>query len=121
MIYLAGLQDIPHSLYDAALVDGAGAWQRTRHITLPLLTPVIFFNLVIGTINAFKYFSQAYIMTEGGPEDSTTFYALYLFNRSWRYLEMGYASAMAWILFVVVMAITLLLFKTHGKWVHYGR
>lgn len=120
IIYLAGLKDIPVSLYEAAVVDGATPWQRTIHITLPMLTPVIFFNLVMGIINAFQYFAQAYIMTEGGPEDSTTFYALYLFQRSWRYLDMGYASAMAWILFVIVMAITILLFKTHKKWVHYG-
>ncbi|VGO21326.1 carbohydrate ABC transporter permease [Pontiella sulfatireligans] len=121
IIYLAGLKDVPASLYEAAVVDGANAWQRTVHITLPMLTPVIFFNLVMGTINAFQYFAQAYIMTEGGPEDSTTFYALYLFQRSWRYLDMGYASAMAWILFVIIMLITALLFKTHKKWVHYGR
>lgn len=121
IIYLAGLKDVPLSLYEAAVVDGAGPWQRTIHITLPMLTPVIFFNLVMGTIHAFQYFAQAYIMTQGGPEDSTTFYALYLFQRSWRYLDMGYASAMAWILFVIIMLITGLLFKTHRRWVHYGR
>ena len=121
IIYLAGLKDIPASLYEAAVVDGAGAWHRTIHITLPMLTPVIFFNLVMGTINAFQYFAQAYILTEGGPEESTTFYALYLFQRSWRYLDMGYASAMAWILFVIIMIITGLLFKSHKKWVYYGR
>jgi len=121
VIYLAGLKDIPLSLYEAAVVDGAGPWQRTLHITLPMLTPVIFFNLIMGIINAFQYFAQAYIMTQGGPESSTTFYALYLFQRSWRYLDMGYASAMAWILFVLIMLVTGLLFKTHRKWVHYGR
>ncbi len=119
IIYLAGLKNIPISLYEAAIVDGANAWHRTVHITLPMLTPVIFFNLVMGTINAFQYFAQAYIMTQGGPEDSTTFYALYLFQRAWRYLDMGYASAMAWILFLIIMFITMLLFKTHKKWVHY--
>jgi len=120
IIYLAGLKDIPITLYEAAIVDGAGAWQRTRHVTLPLLTPVIFFNLIMGIIYAFQYFAQAYIMTEGGPEDSTTFYALYLFNRAWRYLDMGYASAMAWVLFVIVVSITAVIFRTHKKWVHYG-
>lgn len=120
VIYLAGLKNIPASLYEAAVVDGASAWHRTVHITLPMLTPVIFFNLIMGTINAFQYFAQAYIMTQGGPEDSTSFYALYLFKRSWRYLDMGYASAMAWILFVIVMTITVVLFLTHRKWVHYG-
>lgn len=120
IIYLAGLKDIPTTLYEAAIIDGAGAWQRTRHVTLPMLTPVIFFNLIMGVIGSFQYFTQAYIMTQGGPEDSTHFYALYLFNRAWRYLDMGYASAMGWILFVIVMGLTLLIFRTHHRWVHYG-
>jgi multiple sugar transport system permease protein len=102
------------------MIDGAGLWQRTRHVTIPLLTPVIFFNLIMGIIGAFQYFAQAYIMTQGGPEDSTTFYALYLFNRAWRYLDMGYASAMAWVLFVVIVALTVLVFRTQKRWVHYG-
>ena len=120
IIYLAGLKDVPATLYEAAIIDGAGVWGRTRHVTLPMITPVIFFNLVMGVIGAFQYFTQAYIMTNGGPEDSTHFYALYLFNRAWRYLDMGYASAMAWILFVVVMGFTALIFRTHHRWVHYG-
>jgi len=120
IIYLAGLKDIPAALYEAAIIDGAGAWQRTRHVTLPMITPVIFFNLIMGVIGAFQYFTQAYVMTLGGPEDSTHFYALYLFNRAWRYLDMGYASAMAWILFVIVMVFTILIFRTHKRWVHYG-
>lgn len=120
IIYLAGLKDIPDTLYEAAMIDGAGMWQRVWHITLPMLTPVIFFNLIMGIIGAFQYFTQAYAMTQGGPEDSTTFYALYLFNRAIRYLDMGYASAMAWVLFIVIMGITALIFKTHKKWVHYG-
>jgi multiple sugar transport system permease protein len=120
IIYLAGLKDIPETLYEAAAIDGASAWQRTWHITLPMLTPVIFFNLVMGVIGAFQYFTQAFIMTEGGPDDSTHFYALYLFNRAWRYLDMGYASAMAWILFLIVMVLTVAIFKTHRRWVHYG-
>ncbi len=120
VIYLAGLKDIPVYLYEAAIVDGAGPFMRMRKITLPMLTPVIFFNLVMGVIGAFQYFTQAFIMTQGGPEESTTFYALYLFNRAWRYMDMGYASAMAWILFLIVVVITLLLFRTQRKWVHYG-
>ncbi len=120
IIYLAGLKDIPSTLHEAAIIDGANAWQRTWHVTLPMLTPVIFFNLIMGVIGAFQYFTQAYVMTLGGPEDSTHFYALYLFNRAWRYLDMGYASAMAWILFVIVMAFTILIFRTHKRWVHYG-
>ncbi len=120
IIYLAGLKDVPMTLYEAAIIDGAGPLQRTWHVTLPMITPVIFFNLIMGVIGSFQYFTQAYIMTMGGPEDSTHFYALYLFNRAWRYLDMGYASAMAWILFVVVMFFTILIFRTHKRWVHYG-
>ncbi len=121
VISLAGLKDVPKHLYEAATIDGAGAWQRLRHVTLPMLTPVIFFNLVMGLIGVFQYFTEAYIMTQGGPEDSTHFYALYLFERAWRYLDMGYASAMAWVLFLVIMAITGLLFWTQRRWVHYER
>ena len=119
VIYLAGLKDIPAHLYEAATIDGANAWQRLRNVTLPMLSPVIFFNLVMGLIGVFQYFTEAYIMTQGGPEDSTHFYALYLFERAWRYLDMGYASAMAWVLFLVIMAITGLLFWTQRRWVHY--
>lgn len=121
IIYLAGLKDIPRGLYEAALVDGASLAQRVRHITLPMLTPVIFFNLVMGFIGAFQYFTQAFIMTSGGPLDSTLFYALYLFYRAFQYLNMGYASAMALVLFVIVVGVTALLFKGQGRWVHYGR
>ncbi|MDX1932947.1 MAG: sugar ABC transporter permease [Capsulimonadales bacterium] len=120
VIYLAGLKDIPVHLYESALLDGANRWQRLRHVTLPMLTPVIFFNVVMGTIGSFQYFTEAYVMTRGGPEDSTLFYALYLFNRAWRYLDMGYASAMAWVLFVLIMALTGFLFVTQRRWVHYG-
>jgi multiple sugar transport system permease protein len=120
IIYLAGLKDIPAHLYEAAHIDGANAFQRMRHITLPMLTPVIFFNLVMGIIGAFQYFTEVYMMTQGGPEDSTLFYALYLFQRAWRYLDMGYASALAWVLFAVIMAVTLLVFRTQRRWVHYG-
>ena len=121
VIYLAGLKDIPLQLYEAATLDGAGAFQQMRRITLPMLSPVIFFNLVMGVIGSFQYFTQAYIMTGGGPEDSTLFYSLYLFNRAWRYMDMGYASAMAWILFFVIMIFTIVIFRSREKWVHYGR
>ena len=120
IIYLAGLKDIPTYLYEAAVIDGATPWQRLRHVTLPMLTPVIFFNLVMGVIGVFQYFTEAYVMTQGGPEDSTMFYALYLFYRAWRYLDMGYASAMGWILFVIVMILTSVIFRSQRKWVHYG-
>jgi multiple sugar transport system permease protein len=121
IIYLAGLKDIPRSVYEAAMIDGANLVQRTQHITLPLLSPVIFFNLIMNVIGAFQYFTQAYVMTQGGPEDSTTFYGLYLFNRAWRYLDMGFASAMAWVLFLVAMSVTGFIIRSHNKWVHYGR
>jgi multiple sugar transport system permease protein len=120
VIYLAGLKDIPLYLYEAATIDGASAWQKMTRVTLPMLTPVIFFNLVMGVIGSFQYFTQAYIMTGGGPEDSTRFYALYLFDRAWRYLDMGYASAMAWVLFLVVVVLTTMIFRTQKRWVHYG-
>lgn len=120
VIYLAGLKDIPSYLYEAATIDGANAWQRMTRVTLPMMTPVIFFNLVMGVIGSFQYFTQAYIMTGGGPEDSTRFYALYLFDRAWRYLDMGYASAMAWVLFLVIVVLTAMIFRTQKRWVHYG-
>lgn len=122
IIYLAGLKDIPIHLYEAAEIDGANAFQRARHITLPMLTPVIFFNLVMGIIGAFQYFTQAYVISygTGGPVDSTYVYCLYLFNKAWRYLDMGYASAMAWVLFVIIMVFTGLVFKTQKRWVNYG-
>ena len=119
VIYLAGLKDIPAHLYEAAIIDGANSWQQLRHVTLPMLSPVIFFNLVMGLIGVFQYFTEAYIMTQGGPEDSTHFYALYIFERAWRYLDMGYASAMAWVLFLVIVTLTGLLFWTQKRWVHY--
>lgn len=119
IIYLAGLQGIPDHLYEAAELDGAKALQRFRHVTLPMLSPVIFFNLVMGLIGSFQYFTQVYIMTNGGPQDSTLFYALYLFNRAFVDLRMGYASAMAWILFAITLACTALVFRTSAKWVYY--
>jgi multiple sugar transport system permease protein len=119
IINLAGLKEVPSTLYEAAKLDGANAWQRMRHVTIPMMTPIIFFNLIMGIIYSFQYFTQAYIMTGGGPEDATLFYALYIFERAWQYLDMGYASAMAWILFVIVMVVTGIVFKTHHKWVHY--
>lgn len=121
VIYLAGLKDIPTYLYEAAVIDGAGPYQRLRNITLPMVTPVVFFNLVMSIIGAFQYFTQPYMMTpRGGPDDSTHFYSMYLFDRAWKYLDMGYASAMAWVLFVVVVGLTALVLRTQSKWVHYG-
>ncbi len=121
VIFLAGLQDIPQHLYEAAELDGANAWQRTMRITLPMLTPSIFFNLVIDLIYYFQYFTQAYIMTrgEGGPLDSTLFYGMLLFRNAFKYFNMGYASAMAWLLFLIVFGVTFALYSSSGRWVHY--
>lgn len=121
VIYLAGLKDIPTTLYEAATLDGASPFRKMWHVTLPMMTPVIFFNLVMGIIGAFQTFTQAFVITpNGGPQDSTYFYSLYLYNRAWKYLDMGYASAMAWILFIVIVVLTGLVFRTQKRWVHYG-
>ncbi|AEE97711.1 carbohydrate ABC transporter permease [Mahella australiensis] len=120
VIYLAGLQDVPEELYESAELDGATWWPKIWHITLPMISPTIFFNLIMGLIGSFQYFTQAYIMTGGGPMDSTLFYSLHLFNNAFRYYHMGYASAMAWILFIIILAATLLVFKTSARWVYYG-
>jgi multiple sugar transport system permease protein len=120
IIYLASLQDVPRELMEAAGLDGANWWQRTRSVTLPLISPVIFFNVVTGLIGAFQYFTEAYVMTEGGPGDATLFYGLYLYNSAFRYFKMGYASALAWILFLVILLITLLTFRISRRHVYYS-
>jgi multiple sugar transport system permease protein len=125
IIYLAGLQSVPADLYDAARVDGADAWQRFRFVTLPMMSPVLFYNLVLGLIGTFNYFTQAYVASGavssdvGGPIRSTLFYNIYLYQNAFEFNRMGYASAMAWVLFVVVLALTLLVFKSSDLWVYY--
>ena len=119
VIYLAGLQNVPQELYEAASIDGAGRWRRFKSVTLPMLTPTIFFNLVMGIIAAFRTFTQAFVMTGGGPANSTMFYALYLYNRAFRDLQMGYAAALSWILFIIIIFFTALVFKSSALWVHY--
>jgi multiple sugar transport system permease protein len=119
IIYLAGLQGIPTTLYEAAQIDGANAIQSFFKITLPLITPVLFYNLTIGIISTFQIFTQVYVMTSGGPAESTLFYNLYLFNNAFRYHRMGYASALAWVLFLIVMVLTLLVFRSSSMWVYY--
>jgi multiple sugar transport system permease protein len=121
VIYLAALQDIPHQLYEAAELDGAGTWAKTWNVTLPMLTPTIFFNLVLGLIGTFQYFTTAFVVSggSGGPAGSTTFYAMLIYNNAFRYFKMGYASALAWLLFAAVFLITWLIFKTSGRWVYY--
>jgi multiple sugar transport system permease protein len=119
VIYLAGLQGIPESLYEAAKIDGANTWQLFWKITMPLLTPTIFFNLVMGLIGTFQYFAPAFILTNGGPLFATYFYNLMIYDRAFRWLQMGFASAMAWFLLLVVMLLTLLVFRSSSMWVYY--
>lgn len=122
IIYLAALQDVPQALYEAAEIDGAGAWAKTRYVTLPMITPTIFFNLVLGIIFGLQTFTSAFIITRGtgGPVDSTLFYGLLIYRNAFSYLKMGYASAMSWLLFLVILGITLVVFKTSGRWVFYS-
>lgn len=119
VIYLAGLQSVPQHLYEAASLDGAGVWSKFRHVTIPMLTPVIFYNLIMGIIGSFQVFTQAFVMTNGGPVNSTLFYVLYLFRQAFNYYHMGYASAMAWVLFVIILVLTMLVFKSSAAWVYY--
>lgn len=119
IIWLAGLKGIPKHLYEAAEIDGAGPIRRFFSITLPLLSPYILFNMIMGLIGIFQVFTQAYIMTQGGPVDSTLFYAFYLFNNAFRFLRMGYASAMAWLLFFIILGLTLLQLYVSKHWVYY--
>lgn len=120
VIYLAALQNVPTSLYEAASLDGAGTARQFRNVTLPMITPVILFNLIMGLIGSFQYFTEAYVMTSGGPQDSTTFYALHLFNSAFFDFKMGYASAMAWVLFLITLACAGLVFRSSLRWVYYG-
>jgi len=119
VIFLAGLQGVPQELYDAAHVDGASGWQRFWAVTLPMLSPTIFFNLVLGIIGGLKVFAAAYVTTDGGPAYATWFYLIHLFTQAFRFLEMGYASALAWFFFAVVLALTLIQFGISRRWVYY--
>ncbi len=119
LIFLAGLKGIPTSLYEAAMLDGAGAWNRFRNITLPMMTPVILYDLILGLSLGLQVFTQAYIITQGGPADATRFYVLYLYQNAFQYGKMGYASAMAWILFLITFVLAMLIFRWSQRWVHY--
>ncbi len=116
---LAGIQDIPDSYYESAKIDGAGTLRQVFSITLPLSTPTIFFNLVIGVISAFQLFNQPYILTQGGPVNSTVTVAMLIFQNAFQYGKMGYASCIAWCLFVVIMIFTGIIEVTQKKWVFY--
>jgi len=126
IIYLAALKEVPKVYYEAAALDGAGWWRRLWHITLPAISPVTLFQLIIGIIGSFQYFTQAFILGQerlntpsGGPEDSLLMYGLYLFQNAFVYLKMGYASAMAWILFLITLGVTLIVLASSRRWVYY--
>lgn len=124
IIYLAGLQSIPTQLYESAEIDGANSWQRFWKITLPMLSPTIFFNLIMGIIGSLQVFTSSFVVSEGnsapgGPVYTTLFYLLYLYQQAFQSFQMGYASAMAWVLFVIILICTLIAFKTSSKWVYY--
>jgi len=119
VIYLAGLQGIPDVFYEAADIDGAGRLSKLRHITIPLVSPVIFFNLIIGIIASFQVFTIARLVTNGGPQNATLVFVLYMYQNAFQNLKMGYAAALAWVLFFIVVALTLFVFKYVGSRVHY--
>jgi multiple sugar transport system permease protein len=119
VIYLASLQGIPQHLYEAAAIDGANTWQAFWKITLPMLTPTVFFNLVLSVISTFQTFTSAFVATDGGPLDSTLFYVLYLFRQAFQFFNMGYASALAWVLFLIILVLTLLIVRSADRWVYY--
>jgi multiple sugar transport system permease protein len=120
IVFLAGLQAVPVELYDAAKIDGANAWQRFRNVTLPLISPTIFFNVVISIIGALSVFSVAYIGTQGGPAYATYFYVYHLYTSAFQYSLMGYASALAWIFLLVVLTLTGIQFRLQNRWVYYA-
>lgn len=119
VVFLAGLQNVPESLLEAAAIDGANGWKRFVHVTIPMVTPTIFFNLVVGLINSFQVFAPALIMTKGGPQDATLFMVLYIYRQGFEYLHMGYAATLAWLLFFVIVLFTVLQFQLSERWVYY--
>lgn len=120
LIFLAGLQGVPQPLYDAAKIDGANRWHTFRHVTLPMISPTIFFNLVLGTIGALKVFASAFVATRGGPAYATWFFALHIYTNAFEYFQMGYSSALAWIFLIVLLAFTLVQFRASRQWVYYA-
>ncbi len=120
VIYLAGLQGIPTDLHEAASIDGAGSWARFWHVTLPMLSPVLLFNLILGVIGSFQSFTNALIMTNGGPSQASLFYVLYLYRAAWQYNQMGYAAALAWVLFAVILVLTIVIFRATSGRVYYA-
>jgi multiple sugar transport system permease protein len=120
IIFLAGLQGVPADLYDAASIDGAGAWARFRHVTLPMITPTVFLNLVLGIIASLQVFTSAFVATGGGPAFATWFYALHIYKSAFNYFSMGYASALAWMFLIVILFFTWVQFKLARRWVYYA-
>jgi multiple sugar transport system permease protein len=119
VIFLAGLLTIPGEIYEAAAIDGANSWKQFWRITLPLLTPIIFFNLVLSIIMTFQTFTSAFVATDGGPLDATLFLVLYIYRQAFQYFHMGYAAALAWVLFAIILILTLILFRSQRFWVFY--
>ncbi|GBF77722.1 ABC transporter permease [Paenibacillus sp. 598K] len=119
LIFLAGLESIPDHYYEAVDIDGGGMWHKLTAVTLPMLTPTIFFNLVMGVINGFQSFSEAYIMTEGGPNNASLFYVVYLYREAFTNQRMGSASAIAWVLFAIILVLSLIIFRSSKSWVYY--
>jgi len=119
LLYLAGLQGIPTQLYEAASMDGANAWHRFWNVTMPMLSPTIFFNVIMGLIGSFQFFSQPLIMTGGGPNNATLSMVLYLYNKAFLQTQFGYASAIAWVLFAIIICFTLLVVRSSNRWVYY--
>jgi multiple sugar transport system permease protein len=120
VIFLATLQDVPRSLYEAATMDGANALRRLWHITIPMVSPVILFNMVMSFIGGFQYFTLPWLLTQGGPNQATEFYSLFLYRNAFIFLRMGKASALAWLLFVVIIVFTTILFRVSGRWIYYA-
>ena len=120
IIFLAGLQGIDDVYYEAAKIDGAGTWSQMIHITIPMMSAVIFFNLILGVINSFQVFTAGYLITSGGPQNATLFYVLHLYNVGFRYLKMGYAASLSWVLFFIILIFTGIIFATVGKKVYYS-
>ena len=119
VIYLAGLKGIPQVMYEAVEIDGGGSWARFRYVTLPMLSPTIFFNVVLAIIGALQVFDAGWVMTRGGPNKATYFYMINLYERAFQFIQMGYASALAWLLFIIIMLITLLVIRSSAVWVYY--
>lgn len=120
VIFLATLQDVPRSLYEAAMIDGASAIRRLWHVTIPMVSPIILFNLVLSFIGGFQYFTLPWLLTGGGPNQATEFYSLFLYRNAFVYLRMGKANALAWILFAVIILFTFILFRVSGRFVYYA-